>query len=124
MEPTNQPITATAVELDNLVYVGFNSKVVALDRASGELAWTWKSPKGSGFVALLLDGDRLIASVQGYTYCLDPLSGEQLWHNPLKGMGVGLPCLASARGNTTAQLFAVLAEAERQREAQSHAATT
>jgi outer membrane protein assembly factor BamB len=41
-------------------------------------------------VALLLDGDRLIVSVQGYTYCHDALTGQQLWYNPLKGYGLGV----------------------------------
>ncbi len=94
--------------------MGFNSRLVALDRESGELVWTWKAPHGSGIPALLLDGDRLIVSLQGYTYCLDPTTGEQIWYNPLKGMGLGTPCLASARANTTPQLYAVLAEYERQ----------
>jgi len=86
----------------DLVYVGFNKQVVALDRYTGELAWRWHAPKGSGFVALLLDGDRLIASTQGYMYCLDPLYGQEVWSNPLEGMGVGVPCLASLRGGTNA----------------------
>jgi outer membrane protein assembly factor BamB len=105
-------------DLANLVFVGFNSRVAALDRHSGEIVWKWKSPKGTGFAAVLLDGDRLIVSLQGYTYCLDPLSGDSLWFNPLSGMGVGLPCLASVRGNTTAQLYAVLAEYEQQQQQQ------
>jgi hypothetical protein len=82
----------------DLVFVGFNSRVAALDRDTGELVWKWKAKQGSGFVVLLYDGDRLIASVQGYTYCLDPATGEEMWANPLKGMGVGAPCLASISG--------------------------
>ena len=84
--------------LEDLVFVGFNSRIAALDRSDGRLVWQWKSPKGSGFVALLLDDDRLIASVQGYTYCLDPLTGGMLWNNPLIGFGTGVPCLASVAG--------------------------
>jgi outer membrane protein assembly factor BamB len=98
--------------LEQFVFVGFNSRVVALDRDSGELRWQWKSPSGSGFVAVLLDGDRLIVSVKGYTYCLDPLTGGTLWDNPLKGMGTGVPCLASVRGTTSPALYAMLAQAE------------
>jgi hypothetical protein len=104
-------------DLGTIVFVGLNSRVAALDRDSGEVIWKWKSPRGTGVPILLLDGDRLIVSVQGYTYCLDPLCGDQLWLNPLKGMGLGTPCLASVRGNTTPQLYAVLAEYERQRQA-------
>ena len=82
----------------DLVFVGFNRQVIALDRYSGEVIWTWKAPKGSGYVAILIDGDRLIVAVNGYMYCLDPLFGQEAWSNPLTGMGMGVPCLASIRG--------------------------
>jgi outer membrane protein assembly factor BamB len=87
--------------LDDLIFGGFNRRVVALDRYTGELVWEWRAPEGSGYVALLIDGDRLIASVNGYMYCLDPLFGQEVWHNPLSGLGVGVPSLASARGTST-----------------------
>lgn len=97
----------------DLVYVGFNSNVVALQRATGEIVWDWKSPKGSGFPSVLLDGDRLIVSVQGYTYCLDPATGEQLWWNPLKGFGMGTASLTSIRGNSgSAAAAAIIAQQE------------
>lgn len=87
--------------LADLVFVGFNSQVLALDRFTGEVVWDWKAPKGrASYVAVLLDGDRLIVSVQGYVYCLDPIFGQEVWENPLKGFGLGIPCLASVRGNT------------------------
>lgn len=101
VRPAEAPIESSGIN-DSLVYVGFNSRVVALERSTGRLVWDWKSPKGSGFVAVLLDGDRLMVSVQGYTYCLDPNSGVELWANPLSGMGVGIPCLTSAHGSTLA----------------------
>lgn len=85
-------------ELQDLVFVGFNSRVVALDRYTGELMWEWKSPEGSGFVSLMLDVDRLIVSVMGYTYCLDPIFGQEVWRNPLRGMGTGVACLTSVNG--------------------------
>ena len=84
--------------LDQLLFVAFNSRVAALNRDTGETLWQWKSPKGIGYVTILLDGDRLIVSVGGYTYCLDPLTGQQWWFNPLPGMGTGVPSLASLRG--------------------------
>lgn len=103
-----------------LIFVGFNSRVAAVDRDTGEVVWQWKAPKGtSTYVALLLDGDRLIASVQGYTYCLNPLNGEQIWVNPLKGFGIGVPCLASVRGTSSSAASAageVLDQARRSAE--------
>lgn len=86
--------------MSNAVFVGFNSRVAAVDRDSGTTLWTWKSHKGSGYVTLLLDGNRLIVSVQGYTYCLDPATGAELWFNELEGMGVGVASLASVRGGS------------------------
>ena len=93
-----------------------------MDRDTGELVWQWVSPEGSSsYVALLLDGDRLIVSVQGYTYCLNPLNGEQVWANPLKGFGTGIPTLVSTRGTSSLSAAEVLAEQQRQA---SHASST
>lgn len=96
--------------LEDLVFVGFNRRVVALDRFSGEIRWTWKTSSGSGAVAVLLDGDRLIACCQGYTWCLDPLTGEEVWKQPLKGFGTGVPCIASTRGSTAPFSIAAIEE--------------
>jgi outer membrane protein assembly factor BamB len=85
--------------LDQLIFVGFNSRVAALNRDTGETVWTWKGDT-SGYISLLLDGDRLIVSIQGYTWCVDPLTGQTLWYNNLPGMGTGVPSLASVRGTS------------------------
>ena len=101
----------------DLIYVGFNSRVVCLHRDTGEIVWQWKSPKGTGFVSALLDGDRVIASVQGYMYCLDAITGEQYWTNPLTGMGLGVPSLTSIHGSSgSAAAAAIIA----QQQAQQH----
>ena len=84
----------------NLVFVGLNRRVLALDRYTGEIVWEWKAPKGSGFVSLLLDGDRLMAAVTGYVFCLDPLYGQLVWENLLKGYGTGLATMASVHGSS------------------------
>ena len=87
-----------------MIYVGFRSRVVALDRNDGSTRWTWKSHAGTGYVTLLLDGDRLIVSVMGYTYCLDPATGAEMWFNALEGLGVGVASLASSRGSSPGPL--------------------
>lgn len=110
-----------AVNPADLVFVGFNKRVCALHRDTGELVWSWKSPEGAGYVVLLYDTDRLIASIQGYTYCLDPATGEQMWSNPLKGMGLGVPCLASISGVSSTGVQAMAAVEEQQQHA-SHSA--
>ncbi len=65
--------------LCDLVFVGFNSRVVALDRTTGEKVWRWKTPGGSGLVAVLLAGYQLIASCDGYPSALPPLTGVGRW---------------------------------------------
>jgi len=87
--------------IDQLIFVGLNGYALALDRDSGEIVWSNDQMK-SGYVTLLLDGDRLIVSTNGYIYCLDPLTGAIRWHNPLKGYGSGAPTsLISSRGQTS-----------------------
>ena len=88
------------VQIGDLVFVGFNRRVIALDRYTGEMVWWWKAPR-SGNPVLLLDRDRLVVSINGYMYCLDPVFGQLAWSNELKGMGLGIPTLASARGGST-----------------------
>ncbi len=91
--------------IDNLIFVGFNKYVVALDRISGEKVWQHKLTHG-GYVTLMLDGDRLIVSSSGYMDCLNPLNGRLLWHNPLSRLGTGVTSIASVRGQTSHDLAA------------------
>src|SRR3954449_2888081 len=86
-------------KLAQLVFVGFNGRAAALDRDSGEIVWS-NNDMHRGYVTLLLDGDRLIASSNGYMYCLDPYTGDILWHNPMTGFGYGVTSLASVRGQS------------------------
>lgn len=84
--------------VEQLIFVGLNGYALALDRDTGEIVWA-NSEMKSGYVTLLLDGDRLIASTNGYIFCLDPLTGVIRWNNPLKGYGMGAPTsLVSVRG--------------------------
>jgi outer membrane protein assembly factor BamB len=87
--------------IDQLVFVGLNGYAVAPDRETGHIVWS-NDRMRSGYVTLLLDGDRLIVSTNGYIYCLDPLTGAIRWHNPMKGYGFGAPtALVSVRGQSS-----------------------
>jgi outer membrane protein assembly factor BamB len=86
--------------IDELIFVGLNGYVLALHRDTGEIVWSNDQMK-SGYVSLVLDGDRLIASTNGYMYCLNPLTGQIILHNPLSGYGMGAPTsVVSARGQS------------------------
>ncbi len=110
--------------LEQLVFVGFNSRVVALNRDTGDIVWKWISHRGNGYTTVLLDGDRLIVSVIGYTYCLDPLTGRQLWYNELKGLGTGVTSLASVNGIAMGLLAAANSNARKRSNATTSATTT
>jgi hypothetical protein len=92
-------------DINNLVFVGLNSHVAALDRNTGETVWEWRAPKpiSRGYVSLLvLDAQHLIVSINGYSYCLDPLCGQARWFNELAGFGSGVASIA-ALGKHNAQ---------------------
>jgi outer membrane protein assembly factor BamB len=111
-----------SVTLDQVVFVGFNKRVVALDQRTGSVLWDWTCPTGSGYVSLLLTDERhLIVSVSGYTYCLDPATGQQQWFNELKGYGIGVASLAAWGASPAAQPSLAAAEEEA---AAANAATT
>jgi outer membrane protein assembly factor BamB len=91
--------------VNDLIFVGLNGYALALHRDTGDIVW-YNDQMKSGFVSLLLDGDRLIVSTNGYLYCLDPLTGQILWNNPLRGYGMGAPTsLVSVRGQSSQLLL-------------------
>jgi outer membrane protein assembly factor BamB len=109
------------MKLDELIFVGLNGYATALHRDTGEIVWSNNEMK-SGYVTLLLDGDRLIVSTNGYLYCLDPLTGRILWHNPMSGFGFGTPtALVSVRGQSSQVM---VQQAVARAAAQSSTATT
>lgn len=106
---TNRTITT-----NDLLFVGFNGRVIALDRADGSVVWKWKPNQkgmGNGMVTMLPDGDRLFATIMGYTWALDPVDGRELWYQPLKGEGQGIPTLATMSAAADASRLAAAAAA-------------
>lgn len=106
------------------LFVGFNRRVAALDRHTGEVMWDWKAPKGSGFVTLLYDLGTLYASVQGYQYALDPRNGSELWTNPMRGYGLGVASLVTVRSGSSQSAVGESAAAAARAAAASTAATS
>jgi len=109
------------MKLSDLVFTGFNRRVAALHRLTGQIIWQWKAPKGSCYVSLLLEKDILIVSVDGYMYGLDPLTGGQLWDNPMTGYGTGVTSLVSANGIGSSSLHLAAAQIAAQQASSSSA---
>jgi outer membrane protein assembly factor BamB len=101
---------APVKSIEQLVFVGLNGYAVALDRDTGKIVWSNNELK-SGYVTLLLDGDRLVVSTNGYIFCLDPLTGRIIWSNRMSGYGGGSPTsLISVRGQSSQTLIQQAAE--------------
>jgi outer membrane protein assembly factor BamB len=80
------------MKIEDLMFIGIRNKVVALYRDSGQQAWLTKI--GGDFVNVTVQAGKVYAASAGEIFCLDPLSGRQLWHNPLRGCGIGLVTMA------------------------------
>jgi outer membrane protein assembly factor BamB len=78
------------------LYVGIKGGVLALRKHDGKVTWFTKLRRGSSFVPIIQEGDRLYAASGGEVTCLDATSGAVLWHNTLKGYGTGYASLAGA----------------------------
>jgi outer membrane protein assembly factor BamB len=37
------------MRIQDLVFVGLNGRVTALETSTGETVWEWRSPKGGGY---------------------------------------------------------------------------
>jgi outer membrane protein assembly factor BamB len=107
------------MQLHQLLFLGLNGKVAALDRDSGEIVWEWtaKDPDKhravGGYMTVLVDQGQLFVSANGYTYRLDPLTGTEQWANPLRGWGVGPAALATSTA-ASQQVTAAAAEQAQQ----------
>jgi outer membrane protein assembly factor BamB len=85
----------------------------------------WQAPKPrGGYVSLLLLDDRqLIASVNGYTYCLDPRTGQQQWANDLPGFGTGVTSIAALGKHNPHDAVVAAASADAEASAAASAGT-
>ena len=111
----------------DLVYVGLNSRFAAMNQDTGDIVWQWRAtkPRSGGYVSLLvLDETRLIVSVNGYTYCLDPLTGQQRWYNELSGFGSGVTSIAVLGKNNLQDLLLAAAAADAAAAASNSAASS
>jgi outer membrane protein assembly factor BamB len=89
-----------------LLYVGVHGKIVAYEKSTGKQVWATPL-KSSGFVNLLLDGDKVFAHTTGELFAVDAETGKLLWRDGLTGYGYNTATLVTQSSITNAQ--AVLA---------------
>jgi outer membrane protein assembly factor BamB len=109
----------------DLVFIGIKGSVLALNRVTGQQVWATHL-KGSDFVNVVLQDEALLASCYGEIFCLDPLTGNALWHNPLKGFGIGLATIATEHspGSGTAPVLTEKRRRDQQAASAAAASTT
>ena len=85
----------------DVLYIGIERSVVALDAATGTKRWSTPLPGAfflTGFVTVHLHGAHVFAAAAGEITCLDAATGAVRWHNALDGYGIGFATLATANG--------------------------
>lgn len=89
-----------------LVYVGIRGMVVAMRKDNGEIAWSVDLRRGSSFVPLIVEDDHVFAVSGGEVTCLDGATGALIWHNPLKGYGMGYALIGGSSNQGAASAVA------------------
>ncbi len=101
--------------------MGLKWSDVALNRATGEQVWATRL-KGYDFVNVVVEDGKILASCYGEIFCLDPITGAALWHNPLKGFGVGLAAIATEHNVGSGNASALAEKRRRDEEASASGA--
>lgn len=90
----------------DLLFVGINGHVIAINKGDGSEVWRTKLKSGS-ITVVSSDHSRIYAAASGHLFCLDKATGEQIWTNSLKGLGYGT-CIIDV-GNHAASVSGVVA---------------
>ena len=77
----------------DILYIGSNGHVAAIDPATGNEIWRTRlgggifSVTASQDVCVLEHDGRVFAGSKGHLFCLDAASGQIQWENQLSGLG-------------------------------------
>jgi outer membrane protein assembly factor BamB len=90
----------------DLLIIGCNGYVSALQTSNGEELWRTKLREGAlggsrgHDVTVLIDGDQVYAGCSGRIYAINRENGAIIWSNDLKGLGFNEVALAKQGTNT------------------------
>lgn len=80
----------------DVLYAAISGTVLAIDVQSGKELWRRTVRPGVGVTTIDPRDKRIIVAAAGELWALDAKDGEILWHNPLKGLGLGFLSIAGA----------------------------
>lgn len=120
--PPQIPKPKTPAKPSDWVFIGIRGSVVALNGATGEQLWATHL-KGGDFVNIVVQDKTILATCYGEIFCLDKLTGEGRWQNPLKGFGRGLATIATDASPGGANALSLAEKRRRDEEAAASAGT-
>ena len=100
----------------DLLVIGVGGHAVAIDPETGTELWRTKL-KTSSFITVFPAGPVSSQAPEQQLFCLDAASGNILWRNKLKGLGLGVVAFSASTDTV------VNAAAQAQRAAAAAAAT-
>ena len=73
--------------VDNLIFVGINAYVVAVNKYSANTVWSnYYGGLNGGIVSLHFSKGKILIGNSGKLHCVNPLDGKEIWSNELKGL--------------------------------------
>ena len=79
--PSPLDVYSSPTVAGGMVYFGSSDHHVhALDAATGEVQWCFRTGESVHFAPVVVSGIAYVSSSNGYFYALDALNGEVLWH--------------------------------------------
>jgi outer membrane protein assembly factor BamB len=98
--PTGDDTDATPVLTDTSVFVAAEAKNPALsciDRASGEVRWTFTIQGGFWSTPAVVDGRLYVGGDDSHMYCLDARTGKTIWSFAAKRAVWSSPCVVDGK---------------------------
>ena len=103
-------MSETSASIKNTLFIAGKGTVLAMDRYDGRVIWRWKEKARSGFwgslvtaafTSIAVDGDRLLVATPKCIWCLDPMTGAEVWKNEIKDFAGGYPIIAASVTNAS-----------------------
>ena len=94
----------------DLVYFGAERTLLALDRRSHQVRWSFETGQSIWSKPLFLDDKLIFTSLDHHLYALDPASGNEIWRLNLNGAAPVAPVLHEGRlytGSFARKIFAI-----------------
>lgn len=99
MIPNQRPVN-NHHSADDLIFVGLNSFVSALNKFNGQIIWRTNISSMSGIpLSVIYTNGKILVGAVGKVVCLDALTGQELWTNKLPGLRYSNVSIISTTNN-------------------------